>query len=156
MKSIFTKIAVVTLAFCLLTSCNLTHNVFIKPSRPFQDRPFDAEAWRAGDAQTRGEMSKDLRSTRNASGGSIISRKTRRQIVELLGEPDRKTRGRCCGAGGTSEEEVWLYDLEVAEAGDSKTKPAHFQIYFHSSDVVDEWRIGEWDDREPDYFPRVG
>lgn len=153
MKNNFLRIAVVILSFCLFPAC-ASINRGLKESRPFQDRPFNAEAWRAGDAQTRGEMSQDLRWQRDERSGSSLSRKSRAQIAQLLGEPDRKTRGRCCGAGGTSDEEVWLYDLEVKD-GDSKTKSAHFQIYFDDRGV-DEWRVGTWDDNEPDYFPRVG
>ena len=69
-------------------------------NRPFEKRKFDAEAWRGGDAQTRGEMSEDLQFGRNESNDYYLSRKSHQEILELLGEPDRKTRGKCCGAGG--------------------------------------------------------
>ena len=149
------KILIGILFLCLSTSCGSIAVKFgLKENRPFQERKFDAEAWRAGDAQTRGEMAKDLRAKLFEPNNYLLNRKSRKQILELLGEPDRKTRGRCCGAGGTSEEEVWLYNLEVME--DSNMKTEHFQIYFHPTDVVDEWRVEEWDDNKPDYFPRVG
>ncbi len=153
MKNNFLKIAVVLLPFCLFAACASVGGVF-KKNRPFEPRSFDAAGWRAGDAQTRGEMSQDLQWKKDERNNYIFNRQSRRQILELLGEPDRKTRGRCCGAGGTSEEEVWLYDLEVP-AG-TQLKPAHFQIYFHPSDIVDEWRVMPWDETNPDYFPRVG
>lgn len=149
MKNNFIKISFGILALCLFASCAaLRGKIGLRENRPFQIKQFDAEQWRAADAQTRGEMSQDLRND------SLLSRKSRRQILELLGEPDRKTRGRCCGAGGTFEEEVWLYDLEVMQGSDLKTK--HFQIYFHPSDATDDWRVAEWDASNPDYISRVG
>ena len=151
MKNTLIKISVGFLALCLFASCTLIGGG--KP-RPFRERSFDAAAWRAGDAQTRGEMSRDLQWRKDTEDRYLLNRRSRRQIRELLGEPDRKTRGRCCGAGGTSDEEVWLYELEVMVGTSLKTE--HFQIYFHSSDTTDEWRIAEWDDAQPDFFPRVG
>lgn len=142
------RISIGILALCLLNACAAVN------IRPWQEKKFDAAAWRTGDAQTRGEMAPDLRRLRYETEDSI-SRKSRRQILELLGEPDRKTRGRCCGAGGTSDEEVWLYNIEVKD-GETRTKTQQLQLYFTSSDNVDEMRIAAWDDKNPDYFPRVG
>jgi hypothetical protein len=142
------KISLGILALCLLSACGSVN------IRPWQEKKFDAALWRNGDAQTRGEMAEDLR--RQSYGADFsLSRKSRQQIFELLGEPDRKTRGRCCGAGGTFEEEVWLYDLEVRD-GENRTKTKQFQLYFTETDQVDEVRIALWDDKNPDYYPRVG
>src|SRR5215510_7183467 len=116
MKKNFIKISFCVFVLCCFTAC-ASINKFIsglnKPnqgSRPFQERKFDSKLWREGDAQTRGEMSKDLQWNRSESGDYPLENKTREQVLAILGEPDRKTRGRCCGAGGTFEEEVWLYD----------------------------------------------
>lgn len=138
------------LLLCCFISCNS-----IRENRAFQERPFDSNLWRKGDAQTRGEMSRDFLWKRAESGNYVLDAKTRAEVLAILGEPDRKTRGKCCGAGGTSEDEVWLYTLEVSD-GKEKLKNEHFQIYFTESGKVDEWRIALWDDKNPDYYPRVG
>ncbi|GEM_PF-2474735 len=157
MKNGLIKISIGILALCLFAACGSLKSQFFKEKRPFREREFNAEKWRSGDAQTRGEMSKDLRWKKDEKNNYFFDRKSRRQVLEILGEPDRKTRGLCCGGGrgaGTSEEEVWLYNLEV-ETG-STMNIEHFQIYFHESGVVDAWRVAEWDDDNPNYIPRVG
>jgi hypothetical protein len=166
MKNNLRKISVGILAIGLFAACasfdrQVSHgdqpadvNRSALEKRPFQEKKFDAAQWRAGDAQTRGEMSKDLHWRQSAPEGYLLDDKNRAQVLEILGEPDRKTRGRCCGAGGTSEEEVWLYKLET-KAG-SEIKSEHLQLYFTDSGRVDEMRIAAWDDTKPDYFPRVG
>jgi len=154
MKNNLIKISVLIPALCLLASCAAFKNRLPVTKRPFQERTFDAKLWRDGDAQARGEMSADLHWS-GASTGSYLTGKTRQEVQEILGAPDRKTRGRCCGAGGTFDEEVWLYDVEIP-SGDQTVKSAHFQIYFTESGQVDELRIAPWDSRNPDYFPRVG
>lgn len=151
MKNSLIKISVGVLILCFFISCDS-----IREKRAFQERPFDSNLWRKGDAQTRGEMSRDLLWKKTETGNYVLDRKTRQEVAAMLGEPDRKTRGRCCGAGGTSDEEVWLYNLEVSDGTDLKTKTEHFQIYFNESGKIDEWRMMLWDDKNPDYFPRVG
>jgi hypothetical protein len=159
MKNNIIKVSIGILAVCLFAACAsfrkaAQENNPFREKRPFQERNFDARLWREGDAQTRGEMSKDLRWKTSTPQGYILDDKNRPQVLEILGEPDRKTRGRCCGAGGTFDEEVWLYNLEVKDG--SEIKSEHFQIYFDESGGVDEWRVAVWDDKNPDYFPRVG
>jgi hypothetical protein len=154
MQNNFIKISCGILALCFFVSCASVNKFVPRRNRAFQERNFDASVWRAGDAQTRGEMADDLRWQKTASA-DYLRNKERQQVLELLGEPDRKTRGRCCGAGGTFDEEVWLYEIEV-EDRDSKLASAHFQIYFTESGKIDELRIALWDDKNPDYFPRVG
>jgi hypothetical protein len=155
MKNNFIKISIGILAFSLFASCALINKQMFREKRPFQERNFDAKLWREGDPQTRGEMSKDLRWKKTESGRYLLDDKNQQEILAILGEPDRKTRGRCCGAGGTFDEEVWLYNIDV-KTGDSTITEEHFQIYFTESGKVDEWRIALWDDKKPDYFPRVG
>ena len=138
------------LILCFFISCDS-----VREKRAFQERTFDSTLWRAGDAQTRGEMSRDLLWKKTESGNYVLDAKTRPEVLAILGEPDRKTRGKCCGAGGTSEDEVWLYTLEVAD-GKNKLTNEHFQIYFTESGKIDEWRMALWDDKNPDYYPRVG
>jgi hypothetical protein len=150
MKNNLTKMSLGVLILCFMISCDS-----IREPRAFREKPFDSNLWREGDAQTRGEMSKDLRWKKSESGNYVLYAKTRREVLAILGEPDRKTRGKCCGAGGTSDEEVWLYKLEVADEKNKLTNE-HFQIYFTESGKTDEWRIALWDDKNPDYFPRVG
>jgi len=151
MKNNLIKISVGILLLCCFISCDS-----VREKRVFQERKFDSDLWRKGDAQTRGEMSEDLRWKKTESGRYVLDDKTRTEVLALLGEPDRKTRGKCCGAGGTSDEEVWLYNLEMSDGIDSKTKTEHFQIYFTESGKVDALRMDLWDDKNPDYYPRVG
>lgn len=135
---------------CCIISCDS-----IREKRAFELKPFNSDLWRKGDAQIRGEMSRDLIWKRSESGNYVLDAKTRAEVLAILGEPDRKTRGKCCGAGGTTDDEVWLYALEVADGAD-KLKTEHFQIYFSENGKTDEWRIAPWDDKNPDYYPRVG
>jgi hypothetical protein len=160
MKNNLIKVSIGILAFCLFAACAAPDgrveqdNKPANEKRPFQERQFDAAAWRTGDARTRGEMSRDLHWKQSAPEGYFLDDKNRRQVLEILGEPDRRTRGRCCGAGGTVDEEVWLYNLEVKDGSQIKSK--HLQLYFHERGTIDEMRIAAWDDNNPDYFPRVG
>jgi hypothetical protein len=156
MQNKLIKISFGVLILGLFGSCAAVKNLIPKEKTPFQERKFDSKLWREGDAQTRGEMSDDLRWKKSQSNGYFLDSKTQSEILEILGEPDRKTRGKCCGAGGTSDEEVWLYNIEVKGSGNSKFNNEHFQLYFTPSGKLDEIRISLWDDNNPDYFPRVG
>jgi hypothetical protein len=155
MKNNLLKISAGILAISLLTSCALFHKRIFRGTRPYQERSFDAKLWREGDPQTRGEMIMDLRWKKTESGDYLLRDKNQQEILAILGEPDRKTRGKCCGAGGTSEEEVWLYDIDVKQS-DSSVTEEHFQIYFKEGGKIDAWRVALWDDKNPDYYPRVG
>lgn len=150
------KFLFVILILSLTVSCFSVKNIFQKEKKPFQERNFDSAVWKDGDEQTRGEMSKDLQWRRTDSDGYLLRNKNQAEIIKLLGEPDRKTRGKCCGAGGTAEGEVWLYNLEVKVEDSPELKTTQFQIYFTTDGKVNETRINKWDDKNPDYFPRVG
>ncbi len=156
MQSYFIKIWLGVLFLSLFISCAAVNKIIPKERKPFQEKPFDVKTWHEGDPQTRGEMAKDLRWKRTADQGYLLDQKGQPEILTILGEPDRKTRGKCCGAGGTSVEEVWLYDVEIKNETDSTTRIEQFQIYFTPNGKVDTFRISKWDDKNPDYFPRVG
>jgi hypothetical protein len=83
-----------------------------KPWRHYEQKPFDAQQWRDGDAITRGTMIVDLFKKRTVSG------KSRDGVVELLGEPDKKT--------SSEGSEVWLYRIEVT----GETPRRYFPVSF--------------------------
>ena len=149
------KFLFVVLILSLTVSCSSVKNIFPKEKKPFQERNFDSAEWKKGNEQTRGEMSKDLH-WRRSENDYVLSKKNQTEVVRILGEPDRKTRGKCCGAGGTAEGEVWLYNLEIKYEDSPELKTTQFQIYFTTDSKVNETRISKWDDKNPDYFPRVG
>ena len=155
MKNVLVKMSVGFLVLVFAASCSQLNKLTFKPKKPFEERSFDAKLWREGDAQTRGEMTKDLQWKETESGDYLLNGKTQKQILAMLGEPDRKTRGMCCGAGGTFDEEVWLYEIDVKN-GDSSITQEHFQIYFTENGKIDAWRVEKWDDKNPDYYPRIG
>lgn len=111
-KDSFKSIA--SLTFCLLaivffnSACGLVKN----PYRDYAEKPFSAAEWLAGDAVERGRMYGDLFGSRTLDG------KSREEIVELLGEPEKKisVEGR----------EVWLYRVEHAYQTPMKYFPVSF------------------------------
>jgi len=140
-----------------LCACVSVREFLPKEKRAFQERSFDSKLWLAGDEQTRGEMAKDLQWKKiEPNGGYFLRNKTQSEIVELLGEPDEKSRGKCCQVSYAPEVEVWLYEIEVKEEFSNEKKTKHFQIYFSPDGKVEETRIAEWDERNPDYIPRMG
>ena len=156
MKNNFIKISFGILVLSLFVSCTTVGKLIRKEKQPFQERSFDSKLWLEGDVQTRGEMAYDLHWKKSDPNAYFLKSKTQAEILTNLGEPDRKTRGRCCGAGGTFDEEVWLYNIEVKNMDNSKITIQQFQIYFNPGGKVDEWRISPWDDKNPDFFPRIG
>ena len=70
-----------------------------KPWRDYDHIPFDRQKWRDGDAIERGRMKRDI------DRSKIIEGKNRKQVLEILGEPDDKITRK--------EEEIWLYNVEV-------------------------------------------
>jgi hypothetical protein len=156
MKKLTVKIALIALISANLCACASIIKNFPKANRPFQEKSFDSKIWIAGDAQTRGEMLKDLQ-WNNAKPKNISLRdKTQAEILSLLGEPDKKASGKCCGIPRTREVEVWLYNVETQNEFSKKTESEHFQIYFTEDGKVDEFRTAVWDAKYPDYLPRIG
>jgi hypothetical protein len=91
---------VASLTFCLLaialfnSACGMVKN----PYRDYSERPFSSAEWLRGDTVERGRMYSDLFDSRAVDG------KSKEEIVELLGEPEKKiaVEGR----------EVWLYRVD--------------------------------------------
>ena len=86
-----------------------------RPWRSYDQKPFDSKKWRGGDAQERGTMFVDLTRKR------IVSGKTKEEVLELLGEPDRKST--------VNDAEIWRYRIEFA--GESATQ--EFPVTFGSN-----------------------
>jgi len=70
-----------------------------KPWRDYKAKPFDSEKWRNGDRIDRGTMYADLFMKRTLNG------KTRDQVLQLLGAPDKKA--------SVEGREVWLYRVDI-------------------------------------------
>jgi hypothetical protein len=156
MKSLTVKIALIAIIAANLCACASVIKNFPKKDRPFEKRSFDSKIWIEGDAQTRGEMLKNFQWNEDKSKIIVLRDKSQGEIVRLLGEPDKKTSGKCCGVPRTREVEVWLYNVETQNESSKKTESEHFQIYFTEEGKVDEFRVAEWDEKDPDYVPRIG
>lgn len=84
---------------------------FNKFWRSYEQKPFDSQKWRDGDAQERGTMFVDMFKKR------IISGKTKDEVLELLGEPDKRS---------TDGSEVWHYKVEFAGENPMQSFPVTF------------------------------
>jgi hypothetical protein len=111
------------LALSLVVSISLACGVLHKPGRDYSSKPFDSQQWREGDAQTRGTMYFDLFAKRRLNG------KTREQVVELLGEPDKQT--------SAESREVWLYRIEIR----GETLLRYFPVSFNAAGTAFGGRI---------------
>ena len=138
----------------LTTSCASITKLFPKVPRPFQKRAFDSEQWKKGDYQTRGEM----------LGGEVfekiyqIKSNSPEQILQIFGEPDKKTKAACCysGRGGSSGEDadLWLYYVETGyESLDKPLRKEALKIYFDGTSL--HCLVGDRDG-DHSYFPVVG
>jgi len=152
------KIVLIILVAANLFGCASIAKNFPKDvkDRPFQERDFDSTLWIEGDARTRGEMLKDLQWNPVKPDKLSLRGRNQVEILKILGEPDTKTSGKCCGVPRTREVEVWLYGVETKYESSTEIKKSHFQIYFTEDGKVDEFRTAEWNEKNPDYFPRVG
>lgn len=105
---VVTSVTALVLLLSVVLACGLR-----KPWRDYKDRPFDSEKWRNGDRIDRGTMYSDLFMKRTLNG------KTRDEVEQLLGEPDKKAlvEGR----------EVWLYKIEVVGEWTSPVFPVSFE-----------------------------
>lgn len=86
------------ISICVLFG-SLTAGCVKKPWRSYEKQPFDSAGWRNGDAVTRGTMYSDLGTTHALEG------KSRDEVLEMLGEPDKKRPN--------AKGEAWLYRVEV-------------------------------------------
>jgi hypothetical protein len=83
-----------------------------KPWRDYSKKSFDSQQWKAGDPQTRGTMYFDLFVKRKLTG------KSKDEVVELLGESDKKTSSEGL--------EVWLYRIEIVGEWNRPAFPVSF------------------------------
>lgn len=102
------------LALCLLiiAGINLACTGFRKPWRDYSAKPFSSSEWLSGDRIERGRMTLDLFKKRIPDG------KTKQQIVEMLGDPD-KTRT-------VEKKEVWFYKTDIGISGALDNFPVSF------------------------------
>ena len=112
-KSLINFFVGLSLLLTMNLGCNFMHK---KPWRSYDYIPFDQQKWRDGDEIECGRMRSDLAKRKRIDG------KNRHQVLELLGEPNEKVT--------RSNEEIWLYDIEVVG-----TKPQlQFPITFDKND----------------------
>lgn len=106
------SIASAGLALVLVMIVGLACAGIKKPWRNYDKKPFDSQQWKKGDAQTRGTMYFDLFVKRKLTG------KSQAEVLDLLGEPDKKT---------TIEGlEVWLYRIEIVGEWNRPAFPVSF------------------------------
>ena len=139
-RQIMRKIIFMTTLTILTGSCSSITNLFPKEPRPFEKRPFNADQWKSGDYQTRGEMVQDLR--RTIYNPQKDWKKSADEVRQILGKPDVVTQAECCYTRrGVSPPpvEVWLYYVEIEENYDyprspgepeRKILPQAFKLYF--------------------------
>jgi outer membrane protein assembly factor BamE (lipoprotein component of BamABCDE complex) len=112
-KSNRTNKPIVLISICLLiillgsSGCG-----FNKFWRSYEQKPFDSQKWRDGDAQERGTMFIDLFKKRMVNG------KTKDEVLALLGEPDKKST-----ADGS---DIWHYKVEFAGENPTQYFPVTF------------------------------
>lgn len=153
-KKAFIILTLSIFLLCNLAACSVTDKFTPEP-RVFQEKPFSSDAWIKGDAHARGEMALDL--SRYETFESLLDGKNQSELLKLLGEPDKKTTGRCCYVRDTDEVEVWLYRIQLpAERGGQKPEEYAIQIYFDSDGrTVTGLERGTMQEK-PVYIPRVG
>lgn len=148
-KKDFIKPALSILLLFNLAACSLVGN----EKRAFQEKPFVSDEWIKGDAQTRGEMTRDL-----SKYDTVVklAGKTQSELIKILGEPDKKTMGKYGHVRFGNEVEVWLYRIEPANAANQKIKQDSVQVFFSAEDkTVKDLTTGAMDEK-PAYFPMVG
>jgi hypothetical protein len=88
----------------------------------------------------------------------MVKGKSPGELLKILGEPDKKTTGKCCYIRSGEEVEVWLYEIEPPEfdANGNRTKNNGVQIFFNSDGKsVMSINRGAMDEK-PAHFPMVG
>ena len=161
-KKVFIKLALSALLLFNLAACssvdksaNNTIDKRTPEKRAFQLKPFSSEEWIKGDAHARGEMARDL--LKYETSRQLIG-KNQSELINILGEPDKKTTGKCCYIRDGEEVEVWLYRIDPPEF-DSDGKPTEndtVQIFFNKDGTtVTSINRGAFDEK-PAHFPMVG
>lgn len=159
-KKIFAQLAISAVLLFNLAACSTVDklaNRAIDNSTPekraFQEKPFSSDAWLKGDAQTRGEMTRDLGKYESVKA---LKGKKQDELIKILGEPDKKTTGKCCHVRFADEVEVWLYKIESPETNGTRPKHNSVQVFFSANDkTVMELTTGAMEEK-PAYFPMVG
>ena len=82
--------------FMLNTACGIVRN----PFRDYSKKTFNSKDWKNGDAIERGRMLLSLTDDPSIEGMN------EKQLVEFLGEPDKKDK--------KNSDEVWLYNVEFS------------------------------------------
>ncbi|MEJ7848851.1 MAG: hypothetical protein WKF92_12265 [Pyrinomonadaceae bacterium] len=100
------------LSILFIAAINLACMEYKKPWRDYSAKPFSSQEWLAGDRIERGRMTLDLFKKRIPNG------KTREQIVEILGEPDKKKT--------VEKREVWFYKTDIGISGAFDNFPVSF------------------------------
>lgn len=108
-KSAAASFLAIALIFCIGLGCGGMNN----PFRDYSSKPFDSKDWRSGDATERGRMLRDLHSKR-----AVVTGKSKEEILEILGEPDRKAT--------VAGNEVWQYAMKFSGRSDT----AFFSVGF--------------------------
>jgi hypothetical protein len=145
------------IAGVLLTSCADISKLFPKKSRMFEEKSFNSAEWKAGDYQTRGEMARNLYQSRwDKTSPNNLDGKSSAEVLQLLGEPDKKTRGNCCHARHAPEGEVWLYKIQTLEGPEGQLEERAVQIFLtEDGKNVKDFTFGEMEDK-PVYIPAIG
>jgi hypothetical protein len=159
MKSftLYTLLIGCVLLFGINGCTNPIRTIFPKPPRAFQEKNFDSKQWRDGDPQDRGEMAVDLNQGKyEKSSPNNLTGKSPVEVLQLLGEPDKKTIGKCCFRS-PPDVQVWLYKLQRPDGPKGELKEHAFQIYFteDGKTVQDYTFTGEMEDH-PVYIPNIG
>jgi hypothetical protein len=146
-RKIFLKLTFSALLLFNLAACSPPEK------RAFVEKPFVSDGWLKGDAQTRGEMTRDLEKYETVV---TLSGKTQSELIKILGEPDKKTTGKYGHVRFGDEVEVWLYKIETPDAPGQKVKEDSVQVFFNREDkTVRDLKTGAMDEK-PAYFPMVG
>ena len=100
------------ISICLLVLLGNSGCGFNKFWRNYEQKPFDSQKWRDGDALERGTMIVDLLKKRTING------KTKDEVLELLGEPDKRSTA--------DASEIWHYNVELAGENPTQSFPVTF------------------------------
>ncbi|NNF00459.1 MAG: hypothetical protein HKN25_15680 [Pyrinomonadaceae bacterium] len=83
--------------------------------RDYSEIPFNSIEWHRGDPVERGRMIRDI------YGSRVLAVKSRKEVEELLGKPEKKQR--------VEGREVWLYRVELPNRSELKYLPVSFEGY---------------------------